>query len=356
MSDQTGVARELAAAERHDELGEHGQAIDCLARATQAGSVAAMTRLAKRLIAGDRAPALPTQGAGLLVDAARAGGADAAASLSVLLALGAYVPQSWSGAFETLGVAAEREWEPARRQLLALMPDHPLTRETQRPGGPANVWRRLAAEAAHAESQWTAALATPWPGSRVHTIEHLLHSEVCAWLIERSHGKLTRARVYDSIAGTDRVHATRANTAAVFNLVDAQFVHVLVQSRMARACGMPLSNMEPLTILHYATGEQVRNHFDFVDPQSPHYAEELSRYGQRRATFLIYLNDDYGAGETDFPELGIRFKGGTGTGLLFVNAGEDDAPDLRMLHAGLPPSAGEKWLASQFIRSRRTLG
>ena len=356
MSEQTAIARELAAADRHDGVGEHGQAIDCLARATRAGSVEAMTRLAKRLIAGDRAPALPTQGAGLLVDAARAGGADAAASLSVLLALGAHVPQSWPGAFEALGVAAEREWEPARRQLLVLMPDHPLTREIQRPGASANSWRRLATEAAQAESQWAPAVATPWPGSPVNTIEHLLHSEVCGWLIERSHGKLARARVYDSIAGTDRVHATRANTAAVFNLVDAQFVHVLVQSRMARACGIPLSHMEPLTILHYATGEQVRDHFDFVDPQSPHYAEELSRHGQRRATFLIYLNEEYSSGETDFPKLGIRFKGRTGTGLLFLNAGEDDAPDLRMLHAGLPPSAGEKWLASQFIRSRRTIG
>jgi hypothetical protein len=30
-------------------------------------------------------------------------------------------------------------------------------------------------------------------------------------------------------------------------------------------------------------------------------------------------------------------------------------PDRRMLHAGRAPSSGEKWIVSQFIRSRATL-
>jgi prolyl 4-hydroxylase len=73
-------------------------------------------------------------------------------------------------------------------------------------------------------------------------------------------------------------------------------------------------------------------------------------------TFLVYLNDDYDGGETDFPGLGIAHKGRRGQGLLFVNALDDSEPDLRTVHAGCAPTKGEKWIVSQFIRNRRVLG
>ncbi len=38
-------------------------------------------------------------------------------------------------------------------------------------------------------------------------------------------------------------------------------------------------------------------------------------------TFLVYLNDDYGAGQTAFPRLGIDHKGTRGEAVYFVNAG-----------------------------------
>ena len=42
--------------------GAHDDAINALARATKLGDVEATTRLGKRLIVGDRAPLLPTEG------------------------------------------------------------------------------------------------------------------------------------------------------------------------------------------------------------------------------------------------------------------------------------------------------
>jgi len=40
--------------------------------------------------------------------------------------------------------------------------------------------------------------------------------------------------------------------------------------------------------------------------------------------------------------------------VYFVNALKDHSPDLRMLHAGRPPVSGEKWIVTQFVRSRPT--
>ncbi len=161
-----------------------------------------------------------------------------------------------------------------------------------------------------------------------------------------------RAKVYDSIARQDITHDTRTNTAATFTLAEVGFVHLLVQARMAAACGVPMPNMEAATILHYEPGEQITNHFDFVDPQTPGYAEEVAKNGQRVVTFLAYLNDDYEGGETDFPDLGVGHKGRRGEGLFFVNAHPNGEPDTRTVHAGRPPARGEKWIVSQFIRSR----
>ena len=94
------------------------------------------------------------------------------------------------------------------------------------------------------------------------------------------------------------------------------------------------------------------DHYDFVDPQTPGYAQEIARNGQRRITFLLYLNDDYEGGETAFPRLDVHHRGRAGDALFFVNVRPDGVGDTRTLHAGRPPVRGEKWVLSQFIRDR----
>jgi prolyl 4-hydroxylase len=69
-------------------------------------------------------------------------------------------------------------------------------------------------------------------------------------------------------------------------------------------------------------------------------------------TFLVYLNDDYADGQTEFPRLELSHKGQRGEALYFVNALDGGKADIRTLHAGRPPSAGEKWIVSQFVRNR----
>src|SRR5262249_47930296 len=109
-------------------------------------------------------------------------------------------------------------------------------------------------------------------------------------------------------------------------------------------------------ILHYDVGEQITDHYDFIDPASPNYAAQIARQGERVVTFLVYLNDDYARGETEFPRFALRHKGRRGEGLYFANALASGEPDRRALHAGRPPESGEKWIVSQFIRSRALLG
>jgi prolyl 4-hydroxylase len=144
----------------------------------------------------------------------------------------------------------------------------------------------------------------------------------------------------------------RSNTQATFGVAAVSALHFLVQARLAKACRLPLTHFEAPAVLHYAVGEQITPHFDFIDPRVPDYEKQVAAQGQRIYTFLVYLNDAYAGGETGFPELGFEHRGSRREGLCFTNIDARGNPDLRMLHTGKPPTSGEKWIFSQFIRVR----
>jgi hypothetical protein len=356
MPDTRTPAEELAIAEQCDARGDHDNAIDALARATQLGDVEATTRLGKRLITGENSPLLPIQGTGFLIEAFNKGGAEAAARLAVLAAAGVYVESDLSEALRLLTASAERGWLPAQDQLLALAHGAEPASTTNRDQMPGDYWQTLADSVDL--GFWTSA-----PRGRTLSDSPLIRSfpgfvpePVCRWIIDRSSGRLNRALVYDAAQGQDYASERRTNSWAQFDLMASELTHLLVQLRMQAACGIPLHNMEANAILHYAVGEEITNHFDFVDTDTPNYEQEVAKNGQRVLTFLVYLNDDYQGGETEFPELDILHKGEAGEGLYFVNTLPNNEPDLRTVHAGRPPTSGEKWIVSQFIRGRRVLG
>ena len=346
MSHSRSAAEELALADQCDARGDHDGAINALARATRLGDIEAATRLGKRLLVGLNAPFLPKEGIGFLVDAASQGGAEAPARLAVLAAAGIYLPQSLTEALKLLVAAAQRGWGPAQDQLRALAPDR----------DPAAGWRALADSIDLAFWRDAPAKQSLSRSPEICAFRGLIPEPVCDWLIERSSGRLNRALVYDAASGKDYASEIRTNSWAQFDLMASELIHLLVQLRMEAACGLPLHCMEATAILHYSVGEQISSHYDFVDPQLTDYELELAKNGQRVLTFLIYLNDDYEGGETEFPRLGLTHKGTKGEGLYLVNAHENGEPDTRTLHAGRPPTRGEKWVVSQFVRNRRVVG
>src|SRR6185436_13336427 len=173
----------------------------------------------------------------------------------------------------------------------------------------ADHWRRLAQRVN--PTAWSAPprAITLHADPLVQSFPEMVTDPVCAWLIAQSRDRLKRALVFDAVAGRDIVDRTRTNSAASFDLATADVVQVALQHRMAAACGVPAQNFEGPAVLHYAIGEEIKNHFDFVDPKTPSYASVLEKQGERVSTFLVYLNDDYEGGETVFPRLELRHRG-----------------------------------------------
>ncbi len=347
LAGETRAQIELAA--RLDAAGRHDDAINWLSRAAGAGDAEALRIVGLRILTGENAPSLPVQGAELLVDAARAGDAQAASLAAVLFGGGFFAPQSWDQALDYLQSAAELGSQPARAQLFILagagravpasLPD------------PAD-WGQLRRSVDLAA--WIAAPPgrTLSESPRVLCVEGLAPSEACDWIVDQARGKLVRAEVHDPRTGLTIMGQTRTNRNANFPLVDTNLLNLFIQAKISAATGMPFRMMESFAVLHYAPGEEASDHFDFLDPSIPAYAAEIAELGQRVATCLLYLNDGYEGGETEFPRLGIRHRGGKGDALIFFSADAVGTPDPRSLHAGRPPTAGEKWVLSQFIRNR----
>ncbi len=61
----------------------------------------------------------------------------------------------------------------------------------------------------------------------------------------------------------------RTNSAAGFDLMQADLVQVAVQSRMSLATEFRCTTWKAPTVLHYSIGEQITNHYDFVNPKTP---------------------------------------------------------------------------------------
>ena len=347
----------VARARALDADGRHDDAINELALAAQRKDVDATTQLAKRIIVGDRAPRLTRQGIGLLRDAVNLGGAEAAGHLAVLYVAGMIGKPDWGKALRLLAQAVERGWAPARGQfeVLASMTGA-LAGESQT--GRSLIGMCSGSPDAGIDPDILGRLLTPGDGEvlspdpHVHRFPGFVSAEVCDWLIERAQGRLQRALVYDVVRQADVAGKTRTNTAAPFHIMDADIVHLLVQTRIAAACGQPVAHMEAPTVLHYGVGESIGNHYDFVDPEQPGYAEEIRTRGTRVLTFLVYLNSDYEGGETVFPKLDLTHAGQRGEGMFFVNTLANGQADVRTLHNGKPPTRGEKWIFSQFVRNR----
>jgi prolyl 4-hydroxylase len=350
-----GYSAQVLEAARRDAEGRHAQAFELLREASARGDADAMAQLGKRFLVAFHAPYEPQQAQALILRAANLGSAEAAAQLAVLAAIGLAMPQDWNTALGALVFAAERGFVPARGQLCVLAGDRELARNSRLASEPdAASWARLAQSIDLNFWHHAPARSDLCDSPLVRRFPEFASAEVCEWMIAGSRGRLRRAQVYDAAAGRETEHASRSNTAAIFNLVHSDLVSVLVQVRICASTGVPFRFLEPCVVLHYDPGEEITEHYDFIDPDLPNYEQEIARNGQRIITFLVYLNDDYVGGETELPKLGVAHKGVRGEGMFFVNAFEDGRADTRTVHAGRPTSSGEKWVISQFIRNRPT--
>jgi hypothetical protein len=266
---------------------------------------------------------------------------------------GVGVPQDWGTALDLLVRSAELGWPLAQASLAGLAGQWPLARALMKGGASAPSDCRLLRHAIDlpawfAVPKYGIVSASP----RIAVIEDFASPDICDWLIERARTRLGPAKVFDLVSGAPAHEAVRDNSECHFGIDDGDLILQFLRSRIAAVTELFVPGLEATAVLHYTPGQRFLPHYDFLDETHPGHAREMAEGGQRVLTFLLSLNDDYEGGETQFPILGKRYRGRKGNALFFWNVEPDGSADKRTLHAGLPPTSGEKWMLSQWIRGR----
>ena len=262
----------------------------------------------------------PVRGRLLFEYSAALGHARANILTTNLLGSGIGGRRNWPAALERL--AAEAQQLPDRRDTLTLLEAMDLDEN----GDPAAVP--------------DATQVSEHPQVRV--IEQLVRPAECDYLIATAEPHFRPSMVYDENGREAKDTIRTSDGAAISWLMEDPAIHA-INRRLASATGTRYLQGEALQVLRYIPGQEYRPHFDFLEGvENP-----------RPWTALLYLNDDYEGGATAFVETDLEFRGRAGDVLVFRNEGADGRRDPLAKHAGMPVTAGTKYLATRWIRQNR---
>ena len=306
---------------------------------------------AMELLLGER-PSLEDvqRAAGLLQAASDVGNAEASERCALLDALGSARPPDWDRALHFLVKAAAQGSRSAQEQLLLLADNHadPEVPDDATPDFWLNLRREIPLQRRMEAGEKESLSETP----RIRLIRWFATAAECRWLVALVRQRLAPATVFDTDTGAQVTDSSRDNSFLVLRIGEMNLLTEVIRQRISAGTRLPVPLFEPSQVLHYAVGQRFEPHHDFLDPTNSAYHDSLARFGQRIATFLIYLNDGYEGGETSFLKIRMTYRAKQGDALFFANVRQDGSPDPTTLHAGLPPTSGEKWVFSQWIRDQ----
>lgn len=300
--------------------GKNAEAVQLVRQVAATGDPEALGVLAGMTWRGGLVEQDPRRARTLYEQAAARGHGSAAMTVTNLLASGVAGKQDWTQALERL--RAEAKIVPARRKAIELIEAMDLDSV----GNPKKVpdGKKLSddPEVIHFPSLFTPA--------------------ECRYLMEATGDRFDPSMVYDSNRQLVRDQIRTSDGSTIHWLIEDPAI-VAINRRLAAVTGSTYENGEALALLRYSPGQEYRPHFDFVKGVE----------NRRLLTALIYLNEDFEGGETEFVRTGLKVKGKAGDVIVFRNEGTDSGPNLLSEHAGLPVTKGFKYLATRWIREGR---
>lgn len=187
-------------------------------------------------------------------------------------------------------------------------------------------------------------------------INNLLTKDECKDLIEFGKNKgLQESNVlsYESSTGT-QVNNKYRDSKTVWLGDEEHPIAKQLSEYSEKITGIPIENQETLQIAYYQPNGKFNEHYDACAYDDKEYCERMNNHaGQRRSTLLVYLNDDYEGGETEFVDIGLKIKPETGKAILFWNTDDNENILLKSKHRGNPVLNGEKWICTKWSHARK---
>ena len=182
---------------------------------------------------------------------------------------------------------------------------------------------------------------------RVVMLGGLLSDDECEALMAAARPRMSRSLTVATQTGGQEVNADRTSQGMFFTRGEGELA-ARIEQRIARLVRWPVERGEGLQVLRYVPGTEYKPHYDYFDPEQPGTASLLQRGGQRVGTVVIYLNEPERGGATVFPDVGLQVAPKRGNAVFFSYARAH--PGTRTLHGGAPVLAGEKWIATKWLR------
>lgn len=178
---------------------------------------------------------------------------------------------------------------------------------------------------------------------------NLLSMPECKALMRDAAPRLIRSRTVDTLTGGEELNHDRTSHGMFYTRGETAVVR-RVEARIARLLNWPVQNGEGLQVLRYRPGAEYKPHYDYFDPGEPGTAKILQRGGQRVGSLIMYLQEPEEGGATVFPDIGLRVRPQRGSAVFFSYPRAH--PVSLTLHGGEPVKAGEKWIATKWLREK----
>ena len=139
-----------------------------------------------------------------------------------------------------------------------------------------------------------------------------------------------------------------------------QEIFIKLRNAISESINIPVENQETILAIRYDKNGSYMEHYDsFVKYlkdsiyTNQFYEKSMASGGQRKFTALVYLNDNFSGGETNFSKLNKKIKPETGKLVYWNNLDDNGNTNLNMIHAGMPVLDGQKWVLVVYIREKK---
>jgi prolyl 4-hydroxylase len=153
------------------------------------------------------------------------------------------------------------------------------------------------------------------------------------------------------VAGLKSENYSSTRTSSTSDLFEDNNIISQINQKICDEINTTKKFSEPTQGQLYEIGQEYKYHNDYF------WGDDVNKYctvsGQRTYTCMIYLNDNFEGGETDFWYLGIKIKPKMGKAVFWKNSEGLGTENKGSLHAGLPVISGEKMIITKWFREKQ---
>lgn len=141
-----------------------------------------------------------------------------------------------------------------------------------------------------------------------------------------------------------------------FSVKSNHFLIDKIKKYICKKTNLPLENQEEILVTKYSSGGKYDDHYDsFITKKKSIFTQEffdesMKKGGQRKYTFVFYLNDDFSGGETYFSKIDYKIIPKTGKVAYWKNTDSEGKTNELTLHRGSEVLSGEKWIVVVYVR------